>query len=73
MTKYLLIGLVAAGLFASGTAYAAVRFSANTPKGVLVGAVEITSSKDAGVYKIVDGLNTCYIVASELPAISCVK
>jgi len=70
MTKIaMLVGIVAVGLFAFSTAFAAVNYAKHIPRATLVGVVD-RGGEQFPIHKHVDGGTACYVFAS---SISCVK
>lgn len=73
MTKYIVLGVVVGLLSGATSAFAATSVASRFQKAALFGSVEATGGETREIYKITDESTDCYIVASAIPAISCVK
>lgn len=72
MKKYVVTGVIGAAVVGSLIS-GGVALAAYLQPGTPVASILSSTGKDEKVVKFVDGGVTCYVVAEQFPAISCVK
>lgn len=72
MKKYVVTGVIGAIVISFSVGVGSA-LAAYIQSGTVVASIMSTTGKEEKVVKITDGTTTCYVVAEQFPAISCVK